>query len=568
VEAARREGDAGDRASEGAAAERGSDAEDSRGAVAAGRRDADAGGADERARALLLAVRGLCVDRPDGSPLLADVTLELRAREVVAVFGASGAGKSTLTTALHEPDSLRARGFAVRTAEVVRAGAVGIVPQRGALFDHLSAADNIALALRNAEPPAPATGDAVREWFKKVDLPAAWSAPGHAVAHVSGGEAQRLAVARTLAGGRRVLLLDEPSVGLDPHRVALLAATLRGQIDGGEAAALVVTHDLGFAAAFADRFLYMDPQARGLVELAVTPGRGEATERALAAAVRERLASERRTDAGAARPGLAARLRGLAAEWAAPFAAGARVLAALPAALRRPRDLVEVLRVTLMQALVRPGPFFVIVSLLIGATLLYIFHRALGGGGLPVRPDRVFSLIGSMHVLALAPPLSAILFAATSGSAITAWLGGMSLTRQTAALRGLGIAEARYLWLPAWLGLALAYVMLAAVFTAGMIAGGVAYLQLRVPQAGDAWALVTADLLDPTAERAVFRTRAAVLVLIYAVGVASDAVAKGGRDKPSAESVTAAMVRSVMACTLWVVAVELVSLMVVYGARG
>ena len=548
--------------------------------------------------AVLLAVRGLCVDRPDGSPLLVDVTLELRAREVVAIFGASGAGKSTLTTALHEPDSLRARGFAVRARETVQASAVGIVPQRGALFDHLSAADNIALALRNAEPAVAADSEAVQAWFRRVDLPAAWGAPGHAVAHVSGGEAQRLAVARTLAGGRRVLLLDEPSVGLDPHRVGLLAATLRGQIDAGEAAALVVTHDLGFAAAFADRFLFLtsggpsgpeggpsgpeggpsglegrppgsegDQAARALVELDV-PARAADTEARLAAAVRERLARETGHGGVQARSGWQARVLAAVGEWAAPFATAARALAAVPAALRRPRDLLEVLRPTLMQGLVRPGPFFVIVSLLVGATLLYIFHRALGGGGLPVRADRVFSLIGSMHVLALAPPLSAILFAATSGSAIAAWLGGMSLTRQTAALRGLGISEARYLWLPAWLGLVFAYLVLAAVFTAGMIAGGVAYLKLRAPEAGDALALVTADLVDPPAERAVFRARALVLVLIYAVGVASDAVAKGGRDKTSAESVTAAMVRSVMACTLWVVAVELVSLVVVYGARG
>ena len=261
-------------------------------------------------------------------------------------------------------------------------------------------------------------------------------------------------------------------------------------------------------------------------------------------------------------------LRAAAREWAAPFAVAAQVLAAIPAALRRPRDLAEVTRVALSQALWRPAPFFVIVSLLVGCTLLYIFHRALGGGGLPVRPDRVFSLIGSMHVLALAPPLSAILFAATSASAITAWLGGMSLTRQTMALRGLGIREDRYLWLPAWLVLAGAYVVLAGVFTVGMIAGGVAYLRLRVPAAGDAFALVTADIFDPPAERSVFRARALVLVLIYAVGIASDAVAKGAREKTSAESVTAAMVRSVMACTLWVVAIELVSLVVVYGARG
>jgi len=518
----------------------------------------------------LLAVRGLCVDRPDGAPLLVDVGLELRAGEVVAVFGASGAGKSTLTTALHEPDSLRARGFAVRAGERRVATAVGIVPQRGALFDHLSAADNIALALRNAEPPVSADAAAVAAWIARVDLPVAWSERGGA-AQVSGGEAQRLAVARTLAGGRKILLLDEPSVGLDPHRVTLLAATLRQQIAAGEATALVVTHDLGFAAALADRFLYMDPQLRRPVELAVAPARSPAevpaVEQALAAAVRERLSRETAPHGRHVRPGWGARLRGLVSSWSAPFGAAARVLVAIPAALRRPRDFAEVARVTLSQALWRPAPFFVIVSLLVGCTLLYIFHRALGGGGLPVRPDRVFSLIGSMHVLALAPPLSAILFAATSASAITAWLGGMSLTRQTAALRGLGIAEARYLWLPAWLALALSYVVLAALFTAGMVAGGVAYLQLYAPEAGDALALVTADLFDPPAERAVFRTRAAVLVGIYAVGIASDAVAKGAQEKTSAESVTAAMVRSVMACTLWVVAIELVSLVVVYGAR-
>lgn len=61
------------------------------------------------------------------------------------------------------------------------------------------------------------------------------------------------------------------------------------------------------------------------------------------------------------------------------------------------------------------------------------------------------------------------------------------------------------------------------------VAGGVAYLKLRVPDAGDAFALVTADLLDPPAERAVFRARAVALVLIYAVGVASDAVAGRAR---------------------------------------
>jgi hypothetical protein len=91
---------------------------------------------------------------------------------------------------------------------------------------------------------------------------------------------------------------------------------------------------------------------------------------------------------------------------------------------------------------------------------------------------------------------------------------------------------------------------------------------VQVPVVVDPWAVVTADLMDPPAERAPFRVRALVLAVLYAGGIAADAVAKGARDKPSSDAVTAAMVRSVMACTLWIVALELLSLLVLYGGLG
>ncbi|HLT34730.1 MAG TPA: ATP-binding cassette domain-containing protein, partial [Enhygromyxa sp.] len=507
---------------------------------------------------LLLEARKLEIDRPDGAPLLRDVNLELRQGEIVALLGGSGAGKSTLVTALHDRAALEDAGFVVRAELLERHAGVGIVPQRGALFDHLDVAGNLALALRNAYPPREVSAGALQDALTSVDLPREWAgAESRPVGRLSGGEAQRLAVARTLAGGRRILFLDEPSVGLDPLRVEMLADLLRAEIRERNAGALVITHELEFAAGFADRFWFMDRREQRIVELDPLAGdddpeardalRGNSRPRALrrrvAAAIGDQMAERLQRDAppsGEARPSFLARVgAGLGRASKSTYQAalgglevGPRVLVNSLRALIRPRDFVEVLSPVLKQALWRPAAFFAIVSLLIGFTLLYILHRSIGGGELPIRPERVFSLIGSMHVIALAPPLSGILFASTSANAIVAWLGGMSLTRQTTALEALGISKTRYLWVPAWLGLATAYLLLAGLFTFGMLVGGLLYLDLRVPEltAGPdgwrfGWELLTADIVDPPPERAIFRVRALGLCCVYALGIAGDAIA-------------------------------------------
>jgi ABC-type transporter Mla maintaining outer membrane lipid asymmetry permease subunit MlaE len=164
-------------------------------------------------------------------------------------------------------------------------------------------------------------------------------------------------------------------------------------------------------------------------------------------------------------------------------------------------------------------------------------------------------------VIALAPALSAILFVAASGSATNAWLGAMGLTRQTLALEALGVDRRRYLWAPAWVALGVAYLLVAALFALGMLAGG--WLVCRHYGVPGAWQLLTGDLIDPRPERVRYTVRAAFLVWIYAWGIASDVVAKGGADKDEADAVTRGMTASVVACTLWVVAWELVTVLVV-----
>jgi ABC-type transporter Mla maintaining outer membrane lipid asymmetry permease subunit MlaE len=262
-------------------------------------------------------------------------------------------------------------------------------------------------------------------------------------------------------------------------------------------------------------------------------------------------------------------LRERARDLVAPFAVVPRILGSIPLALSmKLRDFAEVMRVVVKQTLLRPTPFFAIVSTLIGYSVLYIFHRSFTGGDMPLRNDKVFELIGSRHIIALVPPLSGILFAATSGNAITAWLGGISLTRQSTALRALGVPEHRYLWTPAWLGLTFSFLCLAALFTAGMVLGGTVYVH-GVEHVAATWQgayeIVTAQLLDPTQEERRLLVRAGVLLAIYSVGIGADAIAKGAKEKETSESVTVSMVRNVMACTLWIVALELVSLPFVLG---
>ncbi|MEO8706123.1 MAG: ABC transporter permease, partial [Kofleriaceae bacterium] len=206
-----------------------------------------------------------------------------------------------------------------------------------------------------------------------------------------------------------------------------------------------------------------------------------------------------------------------------------------------------------------PLVFYAIVSTLIGYTVLFVVSKV---GGAGVRPDALLRQIGGSHVIALAPALSALLFVAASGSATNAWLGSMGLTKQTLALDALGVDRRAYLWAPAWVAAALCYLAVAALFALGMIAGGV--LVCRAYDVPNAWDLLTGDLIDPRPERVRYTVRALFLVWIYAWGIASDVVAKGGAAKPEADAVTKGMTASVVACTLWVVAWELATVVVVF----
>ncbi|WP_019634281.1 ABC transporter ATP-binding protein [Actinomadura atramentaria] len=193
------------------------------------------------------------------TPALVDASLRVDAGEIVAIMGPSGSGKSTLLHCLAgivRPDAgrveydgreLSALPDAARSA--LRRGEFGFVFQFGQLVPELSCAENVALPLRLGGAGRRDAARRAADWLDRLEVGgAARQRPGE----VSGGQAQRVAVARALVTGPRVVFADEPTGALDSlngERVMdLFTAAAR---DGG-AAVVLVTHEARVAA-YADR---------------------------------------------------------------------------------------------------------------------------------------------------------------------------------------------------------------------------------------------------------------------------------------------------------------------------
>jgi thiamine transport system ATP-binding protein len=505
----------------------------------------------------MLEISQLAVALPDGTQVLRDVSMQAHPGEAIALMGPSGAGKTTLLKALFDRESLEAEGFEISCVHFAAGSELALVPQRGALFDHVDAAGNIELAMRHGVTDDRDAG----RWLQAVELDPDWVLQRRPVNRLSGGQAQRLAVARALASGRRILFLDEPTVGLDPSRVRGLATQLRTLCDQG-AVVVVITHDTQFAAELADRVFMLQhgtlqpidlprrqqPGCRATHEMA---GARYAIESALFGAIPPNEGPGR--PASPFDPGKAARR--LLRTVLDPFAVLARAPLEIPGyALSHPQDFAHVSGYALRQSLLRPLPFYFVVSLLLGFTVLYVLASFGGEFG----PGQAISIVRGLPLIALAPPLTAFLFVAASSNSVNAWLGGMKLTGQTGALEALGISRRAYLWGPAWAALVVAFLAVSFVFALGFLSGSVLLCALYdIP---DALAIMTGDLFDPPPERAVYRIRAFALVVIYACGCASDTIARADEPKDGADAVTRAMTRSVVYCTLFVVAWELASL--------
>lgn len=212
-----------------------------------------------------LAVEGLRVKRGQQT-VLDNVTFSAHVGEVTAVMGVSGAGKTTVLRSIaalqaFDSGSITIDGVSLRAGPLPPESKlrelrhrIGVVFQSNALFEHLSVLDNVTLALVHAlgwnRTRANETANTLLASLGVRERAHAF--PGE----ISGGEAQRVAIARALAPDPLMLLMDEPTSALDPARRSALGELLRGLARQGRGL-LIVTHDVDFAKAWADRVVVL-----------------------------------------------------------------------------------------------------------------------------------------------------------------------------------------------------------------------------------------------------------------------------------------------------------------------
>ena len=194
-----------------------------------------------------------------GSHILRNVSFEARPGEVTVILGRNGVGKTTLLKSLMgavpvRTGSMRLDGAAITNDppfERVRKG-VGYVPQGREIFGRLTVEENLrmGLAYKPGRTPIPA------ELFEL--FPVLRQMLQRRGGDLSGGQQQQLAIARALAAGPKLLLLDEPTEGIQPNIIKDIGRVIRMLAERGTMAIVLVEQYYDFAAELADQYLVME----------------------------------------------------------------------------------------------------------------------------------------------------------------------------------------------------------------------------------------------------------------------------------------------------------------------
>ncbi|MDD1016289.1 amino acid ABC transporter ATP-binding protein [Pseudomonas rubra] len=195
--------------------------------------------------------------------VLDHVDLQVSSGEVVVILGPSGCGKSTLLRCLNGLETAHSGSLRLAGQELLAPGTdwrqvrqqVGMVFQSYHLFGHMSVLDNLLLGplkvqkreRREAQAQAEALLARVGLLDKRDVFPR----------QLSGGQQQRIAIVRSLCMNPQVMLFDEVTAALDPEMVKEVLQVIQGLAEGGMTL-LIVTHEMAFARAVADRIVFME----------------------------------------------------------------------------------------------------------------------------------------------------------------------------------------------------------------------------------------------------------------------------------------------------------------------
>lgn len=469
----------------------------------------------------------LCRDLTIRTPrraLVSDLSLRVDAGETLVVMGPSGVGKSVFAKVLFGMERGAGPGRWVEGLTVN--GEIGdlrqrgvFVPQSGAGLDYLWDWENLALGAGESKPT-----------------------PGAEQRAHSGGEKRRLLVERGLAAGRELVWLDEPAAGLDIGRTRELAEQLKELTTSG-VSLVVTTHRIDLAHAIADEVVFLGPS--GVVEtLAWWDEESELDE----------WLTERLLRAEPQPTGLAA------AKQRFPVGLGAltaiEALAALPAMLGPRRWIARRSLGATWRLVLARGAFFQLVVGAITAAIIYVSIRTSGGVTSATRWIPVF---GMEIVLRVTLPLSAILAGASSGAAVSAWLGSMVAREELEGLRALDVDTRASVTGPIALGLASAVLLHALVFGVAMAAtfGGVigGLSDTPGPQLA-AFLGATSDFVRPEMV-AIWLPK----VVLYPLLVAGVTIGFASAPKPGSGGVGAALTGAIIRSTVAIVLVELLLLL-------
>ena len=365
---------------------------------------------------------------------------------LTVIVGASGAGKSVLLrvlAGLQPKDSAEIQwngAITDQSGEPLRH--VGIVFQNFALFDELSARENVQFAIDHRSDSASVPEMSAKQWLSELGVPERTR-----VSAMSGGQKQRLAIARTLAADPQVILYDEPTSGLDAASGQRVAELIRRvQTDHGRTS-IIVTHDYETLIPIADHVLLFDSNQRALIEIPESEwesvadriaspvvssespiGKPQAISKPLVNSVLQFCESTTDAIIAAMRLPLDSILRPPAGRWSAKFLLHYLRLIAGPSA----------------------WVYLILAGIIVGFSATFFTFRYLPMSlyTKPLLIEDLLASIGFVLYRILVPVMATILIAARCGAAVVADVGVKKYGAQFDSMKGFGIRPTDYLLSP------------------------------------------------------------------------------------------------------------------------